>query len=78
MERNKIKRLLREAFAGLEGGLLEGHDIVVVARPPAGELAEREGLVGLRTSLDELIAKAGLKAAPPSVDEDTQTQMEPK
>jgi ribonuclease P protein component len=60
-ERNRIKRLLREAFADLEGGLLPGHDVVVVARPPAGELAEREGLAGIDAALAELIAKAGLR-----------------
>jgi ribonuclease P protein component len=31
---------------------------VVVARPDARELAEREGLAGIRTSLDELLGKA--------------------
>ena len=61
-ERNRIKRLLREAFADLETGLLPGHDVVVVARPAAGELAEREGLAGMDAALTELIAKAGLRA----------------
>jgi len=31
---------------------------VVVARPDARELAEREGLAGIRASLDELLDKA--------------------
>jgi ribonuclease P protein component len=31
---------------------------VIVARPPARELAEREGLDGVRTALGELIGKA--------------------
>jgi ribonuclease P protein component len=64
VQRNRVKRLLREAFANVEGELLEGHDVVVVARPPAGELAEREGLTGLETALAELLVKAGLRAAP--------------
>jgi hypothetical protein len=34
--------------------------VVVVARPPAGELAEREGLAGVGASLTELIVRAGL------------------
>jgi hypothetical protein len=34
--------------------------VVLVARPPAGELAEREGLEGVDASLTELIDKAGL------------------
>jgi ribonuclease P protein component len=61
VQRNKVKRLLREAFAHAEGDLLSGQDMVVVARPPAGELAEREGLAGMDAALAELIAKAGLR-----------------
>jgi ribonuclease P protein component len=61
--RNRIKRLLREAFARHEQELSPGQDLVVVARPPAGELAEREGLAGLDASLGELIVKAGLRVA---------------
>jgi ribonuclease P protein component len=62
VQRNRVKRLLREAFAQAEGELAPGQDVVVVARPPAGELAEREGLAGMDASLTELIAKAGLRA----------------
>jgi ribonuclease P protein component len=61
VERNRVKRLLREAFAGAQPELRAGQDIVVVARPPAGELAEREGLAGVDESLAELITKAGLR-----------------
>jgi ribonuclease P protein component len=61
VERNRVKRLLREAFASVQEGIEPGQDIVVVARPPALELAEREGLAGLETSLRELLAKAGLQ-----------------
>jgi ribonuclease P protein component len=60
VERNRVKRLLREAFAQAEAKLKPGQDVVVVARPPAGELAEREGLAGMEASLTELIAKAGI------------------
>ena len=63
--RNKVKRLLREAFAQAEGDLIAGQDVVVVARPPAGELAEREGLAGMDAALAELIAKAGLRGTAP-------------
>jgi ribonuclease P protein component len=62
VQRNRVKRLLREAFTREEVGLKPGHDVVVVARPTAGELAEREGLSGVEASLAELIVKAGLRA----------------
>jgi ribonuclease P protein component len=70
VERNRVKRLLREAFARLEPELDPAQDVVVVARPSALELAEREGLAGLETSLVELVATAGLRrgsAQPPEV-----------
>jgi ribonuclease P protein component len=61
VERNRMKRLLREAFARVEAELRPGQDVVVVARPLLGELAEREGLAGVDASLEELIARAGLR-----------------
>jgi ribonuclease P protein component len=64
VERNRVKRLLREAFARAQDGLSPGQDLVVVARPQAGELAEREGLAGVDASLAELISKAGLCVTP--------------
>jgi ribonuclease P protein component len=66
VERNRVKRLLREAFAGAESELNPGQDIVVVARPQARELAEREGLAGIDASLTELIVKAGLRDSLPA------------
>jgi ribonuclease P protein component len=62
VERNRVKRLLREAFAQLEQTLPAGQDVVIVARPGAGELAERDGLAGVSATLTELIDKAGLSA----------------
>jgi ribonuclease P protein component len=61
VQRNKVKRLLREAFSRNEAGLAAGHDVVVVARPDALELAEREGLDGIDAALCELLARAGLR-----------------
>src|SRR5882757_8762017 len=43
VERNRVKRVLREAFWGLADRLPEGHDFVLVARPELAELVEREG-----------------------------------
>ena len=61
VERNRVKRLLREAFAHTEANLRAGQDVVVVARPGAAELAGREGLAGVAGSLEELIARAKLR-----------------
>jgi ribonuclease P protein component len=61
VERNHVKRLLREAFDGVQAELSEGHDVVVVARPEARELAEREGLTGIDVALSELLGQAGLR-----------------
>jgi ribonuclease P protein component len=58
VERNKVKRLLREAFAGEVDRLPGDADVVVVARPDVRELAEREGLEGVRVALEELVTKA--------------------
>jgi ribonuclease P protein component len=63
VERNHVKRVLREAFAALAGQVGDGHDLVVVARPGAAELAERDGLAGVQEALAELLAKAGLTAS---------------
>ena len=61
VERNHVKRLLREAFEGVEGNVSAGHDVVVVARPEARELAEREGLAGIDEALCDLLGRAGLR-----------------
>lgn len=61
-QRNRVKRLLREAWAGAQGGLAGGLDVVVLARPAARELAEREGLAGIDAALAELIDRARLRA----------------
>jgi ribonuclease P protein component len=63
VQRNKVKRLLREAFSRNEGRIQAGQDVVVVARPDALELAEREGLDGVDAALAELLSRAGLDGA---------------
>jgi len=58
VQRNRVKRLLREAFALEAPRLPEGTDAVVVARQEAWGLVEREGLAGIRGGLSELIERA--------------------
>jgi ribonuclease P protein component len=60
VERNRVKRLLREAFWVAGEGLPERHDFVIVARPAAAELAESGGEAAVEGSLRELLEGAGL------------------
>lgn len=57
VERNRVKRTLREAFWALSEKLPPRHDFVIVARPELKELIEREGMDGVRTNLEEALAK---------------------
>jgi ribonuclease P protein component len=59
VDRTRVKRCLREAFWAEAERLPDGSDYVVVARPDARELAEREGMGGLRTALSELVDQLG-------------------
>ncbi len=62
MERNRVKRLLREAFANRRGGVLKPYDFVIVARPEVREAVARSGLAGVTATLDELLERAGVLA----------------
>jgi ribonuclease P protein component len=55
VQRNKVKRAIRESFWELADRLPEGHDYVIVARPGVEGLLEREGMGGVRESLAELL-----------------------
>jgi ribonuclease P protein component len=57
VERNRVKRVLREAFAREGSRLPAGSDAVVIARSGARELAFGEGLSGVRAALADLIDK---------------------
>ena len=64
VDRNRVKRVLREAFWEEAARLPSGSDYVVVARPDARGLAEREGMSGVRTALAELVDGLGGAPAP--------------
>ena len=55
VQRNRVKRLLREAFRARAERLPGDHDFVLVARPEARDLAEREGLSGVARELGALL-----------------------
>ena len=66
--RNRVKRLLREAFGSVRGQLAEDHDFVLIARPPLLELIAREsagekGLVS--AAVLDLLGRAGFVPAAP-------------
>src|SRR5690606_32120842 len=56
VERNRVKRVLREAFWGLSERLPDQHDFVIVARAEISDLIEREGAAGAAASLEEALA----------------------
>lgn len=65
--RNRIKRLLREAFAAVQEQLDQDYDVVLIARPQLLDLLAREsaGEKGLvREAVHELVARAGVLAKP--------------
>jgi ribonuclease P protein component len=66
VERNRVKRLLREAFDHARGRIGEGYDVVVVARPALSELAQRQGLAAVEDALGELLAKSEPGTTAPS------------
>jgi ribonuclease P protein component len=60
VERNAVKRALRESFWSLDPEVPARHDFVLVARPDAAGLLEREGANGIAEALGSLMAEAGL------------------
>ena len=59
VERSRVKRVLREAFWLEAERLPSSSDYVVVARPDAKDLDEREGMHGIRRALSELVDALG-------------------
>jgi ribonuclease P protein component len=57
VDRNRVKRTLREAFWGLSDRLPERHDFVLVARSEIAAMIEKEGTAGVTASLEEALAQ---------------------
>jgi ribonuclease P protein component len=65
VERNRVKRLLREAFDRLGPELRATHDYVAVVRPGFAEAAEARGLGWVVECVREVLAQAkALEEAP--------------
>jgi ribonuclease P protein component len=58
VDRNRVKRVLREAFWALSDRLPTEHDFVLVARPEIGDLIERDGAGGVQASIGEALTAA--------------------
>lgn len=53
--RNRVKRVMREAFWQLSDRLPEARDFVLVARGDAAELVESEGLEGVVAQIEDIL-----------------------
>jgi ribonuclease P protein component len=59
VDRNRVKRTLREAFWSLVDRLPARHDFVLVARAEIAAMIERDGSEGAKASLEEALEQAG-------------------
>jgi ribonuclease P protein component len=57
VDRNKVKRVLREAFWALSDRLPPKHDFVIVARTEINDLIEKSGMNGVQENLEEALSK---------------------
>ncbi|MBN1320194.1 MAG: ribonuclease P protein component [Thermoleophilia bacterium] len=60
VERNRIKRILREAFHAQGQSLRGNMDLVLIARVPLVELLEAAGLAAVKEKMAEVFRKASL------------------
>jgi len=59
VDRNRVKRTLREAFWSLSDRLPAQHDFVLVARSEIAAMIERDGTEGAKASLEDALEQAG-------------------
>ena len=62
VERNRVKRLLRDAFWVHAPTVPPGLDFVIVARPAAAELARDGGGEAVEQALGAILAESGLSS----------------
>jgi ribonuclease P protein component len=58
VERNRVKRLLRESWRARIDSIPSGRDYVLIARPALGEALESRGAAWLGERLEEVLGKA--------------------
>ncbi|HMJ71855.1 MAG TPA: ribonuclease P protein component [Solirubrobacterales bacterium] len=58
VDRNRVKRTLREAFWSLSDRLPAQHDFVLVARSEIAAMIERDGTEGAKASLEDALEQA--------------------
>jgi ribonuclease P protein component len=58
VERNRLKRVLRERFVALRDGVPSGTDLVVIARPGSVEYLDEHGSDAIGDRLAELVVRA--------------------
>lgn len=63
VERNRVKRVIREEFARRSDRVEAGLDIVVIARPGVHEYVEEQGSEALGVRLEELLDRVAAAAA---------------
>lgn len=66
VERNRVKRALRERFAEISPALPAGIDVVVIARPGAAEYLSERGSEALGARLGELARRAAAPEEAPA------------
>jgi ribonuclease P protein component len=67
VDRNRVKRVLREAFRANDVSFKGNMDFVLIARAPVVELLETEGSKAVEAKMLEIFRKASL--LPPTVEE---------